>query len=224
MRASAWVRYADGTDILIDTSPELRLQALAAGMDHLDAVLFTHAHADHTAGMDDLRAFNALQQAAIPVYAAAEVAAQFHERFAYIFDHPPLPFFGGKPNLTLHTIDGPLAINGHPIVPIPVPHGRATVLGFRFGTFAYVTDAKTVPPPARDLLRGLDLLVLNALRAAPHPVHLSIAEALAVIADVQPRRALLTHISDAVLHAEDDACLPPGVHFAYDNLRVEVPE
>lgn len=224
MRCSAWVRFADGTDLLIDTSPELRLQALAAGMVHLDAVLFTHAHADHTAGMDDLRAFNSLQQAVIPVYAAADVAAQFHERFAYIFDHPPLPFFGGKPNLALHIIDGPFTIKGHTIIPVPVPHGRAQVLGFRFGNFAYVTDAKTVPPPSRDLLRGLDLLVLNALNERPHPVHLSIAEALAVIADVRPRHALLTHMSDAVLHAEDDARLPPGVHFAYDGLRVEIPE
>lgn len=223
-RCSVWIRFADGADLLIDTSPELRLQALAAGMAHVDAVLFTHAHADHTAGLDDMRAFNAIQQQTIPVYADAAVEAAFHQRFAYIFDEPPLPFFGGKPALSLHRIDGPFAINGHEIVPVAVPHGRATVLGFRFGRFAYVTDAAQVPSAARDSLRGLDLLVLNALRERPHPVHLSIAEALAVIADVQPRRAYLTHMSDDVLHAEDDAKLPPGVHFAYDGLHVEIPE
>lgn len=223
-RCSVWIQFADGTDLLIDTSPELRLQALAVGMTHVDAVLFTHAHADHTAGLDDMRAFNAIQQHMIPVYADATVEAAFHQRFAYIFDDPPLPFFGGKPALALHRIDGPFAINGHAIVPVPVPHGRTTVLGFRFGRFAYVTDAAQVPPASRDLLRGLDLLVLNALREHPHPVHLSIAEALAVIADVQPRRAYLTHMSDDVLHAEDDAKLPPGIHFAYDGLRLEIPE
>src|SRR5205807_3508499 len=111
-RSSVWVRYADGTDLLIDTSPELRLQALAAGMTHLDAVLFTHAHADHTAGLDDLRAFNSLQQEEIPVYADAGVAAAFHQRFAYIFDEPPLRFYGGKPALTSQRIDGPFAISG----------------------------------------------------------------------------------------------------------------
>jgi phosphoribosyl 1,2-cyclic phosphate phosphodiesterase len=223
-RCSVWVRFADGTDLLIDTSPELRLQALAAGMTHVDAVVFTHAHADHTAGLDDLRAFNSLQQAVIPVYADAAVEAAFHQRFAYIFDEPPLPFFGGKPALSLNRIDGPFTINGHEIVPVPVPHGRTTVLGFRFGRFAYVTDAAQVPPASRDLLRSLDLLVLNALRERPHPVHLSIAESLEVIADVRPERTYLTHMSDDVLHAEDEAKLPPGVHFAYDGLRVEIPE
>ncbi len=223
-RCSVWIRFADGTDLLIDTAPELRLQALAVGLTHVDALIFTHAHADHTAGLDDMRAFNSLQQQIIPVYADATVEAAFHQRFAYIFDELPLPFFGGKPALALRRIDGPFAINGHAVVPVPVPHGRTTVLGFRFGRFAYVTDAAQVPPAARDRLRGLDLLVLNALRAQPHPVHLSIAEALAVIADVQPRRAYLTHMSDDVLHAEDDATLPPGVHFAYDGLQVEIPE
>ncbi len=223
-RCSVWIQFADGTDLLIDTSPELRLQALAVGMTHVDAVLFTHAHADHTAGLDDMRAFNALQQQVIPVYADATVETAFHQRFAYIFDDPPLPFFGGKPALTLRRIDGPFAINDHAIVPVPVPHGRTTVLGFRFGRFAYVTDAAQVPSASRDRLRGLDLLVLNALRERPHPVHLSIAEALAVIADVQPKTAYLTHMSDDVLHAEDDAKLPPGVHFAYDGLRLEIEE
>jgi len=223
-RCSVWVRFADGADLLIDTSPELRLQALAAGMTHVDAVLFTHAHADHTAGLDDMRAFNSLQQEIIPVYADAAVEAAFHQRFAYIFDEPPLPFFGGKPALALRRIDGPFALHGHDIVPVRVPHGRTTVLGFRFGRFAYVTDAARVPADARDQLRDLDLLVLNALRERPHPVHLSVAEALDVIADVRPKRAYLTHMSDDVLHAEDDAKLPPGIHFAYDGLRLEIPE
>ncbi len=224
MRASAWVHFDDGTDILIDTGPELRLQALAAGMNRLDAVLFTHAHADHTAGMDDIRAFNSLQQAVIPAYASAETAVSLHARFAYIFDEPPLSFFGGKPEMALRLVDGPFAVCGHSVVPVPVPHGRGGVLGFRFGTFAYVTDAKTVPPESRELLRGLDMLVLNGLHHRPHPVHLSIAEALEVIADVQPRRAFLTHMSDQIVHTTDEAALPPHVRLAYDGLRITVAE
>jgi len=223
-RAGVWVRLADGTDLLVDTPTELRLSALAVGLAHVDALLFTHAHADHTAGLDDMRAFNALQQASIPAYADAPTAASLHQRFAYIFDDPPLSFFGGKPQLTLHEIGGPFAVRGHTITPVPVPHGRVDAIGFRFGTFAYVTDAKEVPPASRDLLRGLDLLVLNALRERPHPVHLSIPEALAVIADVRPRRALLTHLCDEVIHAETEATLPPHVRLAYDGLRVEISE
>lgn len=223
-RASVWVRFDDGTDLLVDTTPELRLSALAVGLAHVDALLFTHAHADHTAGLDDMRAFNSLQQQVIPAYASAETAASLHQRFAYIFDDPPLSFFGGKPHLSLHLIDGPFAVRGHAITPVTVPHGRVAVLGFRFGTFAYVTDAKTVSPAARDLLRGLDVLVLNGLRERPHPVHLSIPEALEVIADVRPRRALLTHLCDEVVHAEAEATLPPHVRIAHDGQRVEIPE
>jgi len=222
-RCAIWVRFNDGTDILVDTPPELRLAALATGLVHVDALVFTHAHADHTAGLDDMRAFNAMQQAVIPTYASAATAMSLHTRFAYIFDEPPLPFFGGKPQLSLHTITAPFTVHGHVITPVLVPHGRAEVFGFRFGSFAYVTDAKIVPPAARDLLRGLDLLVLNGLRAQPHPVHLSIPEALAVIADVCPRRALLTHLADEVIQA-DEGDFPPHIRLAYDGLRVEIPE
>ena len=223
-RAGVWVRFADGTDLLVDTPTELRLAALAVGLAHVDALLFTHAHADHTAGLDDMRAFNSLQQAVIPAYADAPTSASLHQRFAYIFDDPPLSFFGGKPHLTLHEITGPFTVQGHAITPVPVPHGRGGVLGFRFGTFAYVTDAKEVLPASRDLLRGLDVLVLNALRERPHPVHLSIPEALAVIEDVQPRRAFLTHLCDEVTHEETEATLPPHVRLAYDGLRVDIAE
>lgn len=222
-RSSISVQFDDGMTILVDTSPELRLSALATQLTDVDAVLFTHSHADHTAGLDDMRAFNALRQAAIPAYANAATAASLHERFAYVFDEPPLSFFGGKPQLLLHTITGPFIVGTHAITPVPVPHGRMEVFGYRFGTFAYVTDAKTVPAAARDQLRDLDVLVLNGLRPQPHPVHLSIPEALEVIADVQPRRAFLTHFADEVIQA-DERDFPPHVRIAYDGLRVEISE
>jgi phosphoribosyl 1,2-cyclic phosphate phosphodiesterase len=181
----------------------------------------THAHADHTGGFDDLRRFNELQQQHLPVYADPTTAASLRERFGYGFVDQ-YPFYGGKPDLTLHEVNGPFDLFGQHVVPIPVRHGRATVLGYRFGNLAYVTDAKEIPPASRDLLRGLDVLVLNALRERPHPTHLSLAEAVAVIADVRPRRALLVHLSHELSHATAEALVPSDVAIAHDGLTVAV--
>ncbi|MBA2753082.1 MAG: MBL fold metallo-hydrolase [Chloroflexia bacterium] len=208
-----------GRTYLIDTATELRLQVLAHGPARLDAVLMTHAHADHTGGFDDLRRFNELQGAHLPIYANPVTAATLRERFAYAFADA-FPFYGGKPDLTLHEVTGPFAPFGREIVPVPVFHGRLPILGYRVGHLAYVTDAKTIPPGSLDLLRDLDILVLNALREAPHPTHLSIAEALAVIAEVRPRAAYLIHLSHELRHAVAEALLPPGVHVAHDGLTV----
>lgn len=207
--------------ILIDTAPELRLQALRVGLTRLDAILFTHAHADHVAGFDDLRQFNLLAQAPLPVFADPVTARELKTRFAYAFTDP-LPFYGGKPELQLHEFSGPFALFGITITPIPVQHGAWTVYGFRFGPLAYVTDAKTIPPGSRDLLRGIDVLVLNALRERPHPTHLSLAEALELVEELQPKRTYLTHVSHEVVHAEWSQRLPSGVSLAYDGLRIWV--
>ena len=207
--------------MLIDTAPELRLQAVANGLTCVDAVLFTHAHADHVGGFDDLRSFNYVQQEQIPVYADAFTTAMIRERFAYAFERP-FPFFGGKPDLEMHVFDGPFDVAGTPVVPFQVGHGRWTVNGFRFGGLVYLTDAKLVPADALDAMRGAEVLVINALREKPHPVHLSISEALDVIADVNPRRAYLVHISHEVSHARMSAQLPEQVTIAYDGLTVEV--
>lgn len=220
LRSSALLRTADQT-ILIDTSPELRLQALAHNISSVDAVLYTHAHADHMAGFDDLRSFNYVSQARIPVYADHFTADLMQQRYAYAFE-APFPFFGGKPDLDVHEVDGPFQVGGLDVVPIPVGHGRWTVQGFRFGNLVYITDAKVIPRSSLELMRGAEVLVINALRHKPHPVHLSLSEALDVIRKVQPQRAYLTHISHEMGHAETLALLPAHVEPAYDGLTVTV--
>ena len=217
-RSSAVVRDG-GRVYLIDTATELRLQALALGLDRVDAILMTHPHADHTGGFDDLRRFNELIGHHLPVYADPGTAAALRERFAYAFVDQ-YPFYGGKPDLTLHEVGGPFAPFDREIVPIPVLHGRLPILGYRFGDLAYVTDAKTIPDESIALLRGVDVLVLNGLRRAPHPTHLSIPEAVAFAQLIGPRETYLTHISHEASHADASAALPAGVWVAYDGLTV----
>jgi phosphoribosyl 1,2-cyclic phosphate phosphodiesterase len=218
-RTSSVIQH-DGRVFLIDTATELRSQALAAGLDHVDAVLFTHAHADHTGGFDDLRRFNEISQRHLPIYAGPETAAMLRERFAYAFADA-FPFYGGKPDLILNEVDGPFSIDGIDVVPLPVWHGQTRVNGYRIGDLAYVTDAKEVPVETRSLLMGLDILVLNALRPRSHPTHLSIAEAVEIVCEVRPKRAFLVHLSHDVSHAEAAAMVPPGVEIAWDGLTVE---
>ncbi len=217
-RTSAVVRYNDRT-ILIDTATELRLQAIATGLTRVDAILFTHAHADHTGGFDDLRRFNEIAGRHLPVYASPETAQVLRERFAYAFVDQ-FAFYGGKPDLTLEVIHGPFSLFGLEVIPIPVMHGRMQVYGYRFGPLAYVTDAKVIPPESLNLLRNLDVLVINALRERPHPTHLSLSEAVAVIQEVRPRAAYLVHLSHELSHARAEALLPPGITVAYDGLRI----
>ena len=217
-RTSALVRLGDH-NLLIDTATELRLQATANGVHRVDAVLMTHAHADHTGGFDDLRRFNELQGQHIPVYANPGTASMLRERFAYTFSDL-FPFYGGKPDLILHEIDGPFDLFGHEIIPIPVLHGSLPITGFRFGDLAYVTDAKEIPSTSLDLLRDLDVLVLNGLRERSHPTHLSFAEAVGVVRDVRPRRAYLVHLSHETSHTDAGKLLPPGIEIGWDGLVI----
>ena len=217
-RTSAFIRF-DGHTILIDTSPELRAQAVMTGLSYVDAVIFTHAHADHVAGIDDLRRFNELRQSHLPVYADIKTSELLRERYAYAFQDM-FPFYGGKPDLLLNAFDGPFSMFERDIVPIAVTHGRWVVQGFRFGPLVYVTDAKGISPESIDLMRDADVLVLNALRQKPHPTHLSIGEALNVIAEVRPREAYIVHVSHEVSHAAIDDLLPAHVRLAYDGLTV----
>ncbi len=220
-RTSAVVRDRSvNRTYLIDTATELRTQALAVGLDRVDAVLMTHAHADHTGGFDDLRRFNEIQAAHIPVYANSGTAQTLRERYAYTFVDT-FSFYGGKPDLMLHEVDGPFDLFGCEVVPIPVFHDRLPILGYRFGRLAYVTDAKQIPDSSLDLLRGLDVLVLNALRERPHPTHLSLPEAVAVVEELRPRTAYLVHLSHELSHAAAESLLPNGIHIAYDGLTVQ---
>ena len=203
--------------ILVDTSTDLRAQALANDVRRVDAILFTHSHADHVFGMDDVRRFNQMQQSAIPVYADEDTLASVRRMFAYVFE-PPKQKGGGLPQLVPFRIGGAFSLGGVEIVPVPLVHGRRVILGFRIGTFAYLTDCNAIPEPAWDLLGGVQTVILDALRHRPHPTHFSVSEALAVLERMGPREAYFTHICHDLPHAATCAALPAGVELAYDGL------
>jgi phosphoribosyl 1,2-cyclic phosphate phosphodiesterase len=208
--------------LLIDTPPEIRLQLLAAGVGQVDGVLYTHDHADHVHGIDDLRAVSA-RRGRVPVYGRSDVLARLGERFRYIFDERVRPPPGtSKPELVPTPLEPwrEVVLAGWPVVPLPVPHGDVEVFGYRVGPLGYVTDAKTVPEEVIARLRGIQVLVLNALFDRPHPTHLSIPEAIDVARAVGAERTLLTHLPHQHGHAALAARLPPGIEPAYDGLTV----
>jgi len=213
-----------GRRILIDTPPELRLQLLRADVDHVDALIYTHTHADHVFGLDDVRIFTSRQGTAMPVYGTKQTLANIRQQFFYVFADTPVG--GGKPQLDprlIDPVDRPFSAVGVTVQPIPVLHGQTPVLGFRFGNVAYVTDTNQVPDESLALLSDLDVLVLDALRDQPHPTHFSLAEALSVVEKVRPRRTFFTHICHDLEHAETNRRLPAGVELAYDGLVLESP-
>jgi phosphoribosyl 1,2-cyclic phosphate phosphodiesterase len=203
--------------ILVDTSTDLREQALTHNLRRVDAILFTHSHADHILGLDEVRRFNVLQQASLPIYADQRTLDDLHRAFAYIFKPVDAPG-GGIPQLTSFVIGGPFSIGGVEIVPVPVFHGRRLILGFRMGTFAYLTDCSAIPESSWPLLDGVQTVILDALRHKPHPTHFSVSEALAVVERLGAREAYFTHICHDLPHAATCAALPSGVELAYDGL------
>ena len=210
----------DGKVVVIDTSPDFRVQALREGMERLDAVLFTHDHVDHILGLDDVRPFYFRQQVPIPIFADARCMASIQRVYKYIFDqvYP----YGGLAKLDAYVIDGPFELLGKKIIPLPVFHGDLPVLGFRIGNFSYVTDFSTIPDSTLELLEGTEVLVLDALRHKEHPTHSTIENSLALVERLQARRAFFTHIAHEVAHEETNATLPPHVRLAYDGLKVEI--
>ncbi len=216
---------SEGSTLLVDTPPELRLQLLAAGTRRVDGVLFTHAHADHVAGIDDLRMFSLRQQAPLVCYGARDTVEFLRTSYRYIFDGSVMPYEGtSKPRLALEVLEpGRLTtIGGLPVLPLEFQHGHSRVLGFRVGPVAYLTDVKSVPEDARRQLSGVTVLVLNALWWRPHPTHLSIPEAIETARAIGARRTILTHLTHETSHAELLARLPEGIEPGFDGQTVEV--
>lgn len=223
-RTGALIEGENGT-LLVDTPPELRLQLLRTRVATVDAVLFTHEHADHTNGIDDLRIFTVKQRRALPIYGPAETMERLRSGFEYIFDDGHRAYSGTtKPELVPHALTPytEVRIAGLPVLPMEFSHGHSRVFGYRVGPLAYITDVKSVPPEARAALRGLEVLVLSALWWRPHPTHLSIEEAVAVATDLAPRRTFLTHLTHETSHADLERELPEAIRPAYDGLTLEV--
>jgi phosphoribosyl 1,2-cyclic phosphate phosphodiesterase len=219
------VVQSDGATILIDTAPELRIAMLATGIRSVDAVLYTHDHADHVHGIDDLRALSGKGRGQLPVYGSGDVLQRMRQKFDYIFDPMARPIPGSsRPDVTATALEPGVAtvVARVPVLPLEFSHGPTTVLGFRFGPLAYVTDVKEISPSARAALRGLDVLVLNALFHRPHPTHLSVPEAVETAQAIGARQTFLTHLTHETGHAALLAELPAGIAPAYDGLVVEV--
>lgn len=215
-----------GRRLLVDTPPELRLQLVDAGVSRIDAVWYTHCHADHVHGVDDLRVFSVRQKRPIRVYGSEECVETLESRFAYVFDASIRPIGGTtKPEAELSAFRAyqEVEVAGFRLLPLPVPHGLVEAFGFRVGALGYITDAKRLPPRTREALSGVRVLVLNALwYGNPHPAHFTVDEAVEVAREIGAERTFLTHLTHRVRHAELEERLPPGVFAAHDGLEVEV--
>jgi phosphoribosyl 1,2-cyclic phosphate phosphodiesterase len=220
LRPSILVSYED-RNVLIDTTPDFRAQALRARIEHVDAVLFTHSHADHILGLDDLRPYNFRQKERIPIYAAPDTMETIRRVYQYIFDGVKRE--SNVPQLITHLIDGsPLDLFGSEFRPVPILHGRTPIYGYRFGAAAYLTDHSEIPESSMELLCGLDVLFLDALRYKPHPTHSTVDRSLHTVEKLKPRRAFFTHISHDLAHERAESLLPPNVKLAYDGLEILV--
>src|SRR5437773_9888756 len=218
-RPSVLVEY-DGRVVLIDSTPDFYQQAIREHITHLDAVLYTHTHADHILGIDDLRPLSfAHKPGRMPLYADPLAAEFLRNMFRYIFDADYK--FGGLPQVEMKPIDGPVELFGARFEPITVIHGETPILGFRFGSAAYLTDHSAVPPESLDRLQNLDILFLDALRYKPHPTHSTVEQSLATVARLKPQRAFFTHICHDLPHEKTNAALPANVKLSYDGMKLE---
>ena len=207
--------------VLVDAGPDLREQALRHRIARVDAIVFTHGHADHILGMDDVRRFNAVMEGSMPCYGDAATLADIRQVFSYVFD-PATPKGGGLPQLDLREIDGPFSVGGLSLQPVPIWHGKRRILGFRTGGFAYLTDCSRVDEAAWPLLERLDVLVLDALREKPHPTHFSLSEAIETATRIGAARTFFTHMAHDLPHEATNARLPRGMRLAHDGLVLSV--
>jgi phosphoribosyl 1,2-cyclic phosphate phosphodiesterase len=203
---------------LIDTGPDFRMQALREGIDHVDAVLYTHSHADHILGLDDLRPLSFKHKGKIPLYADDAYAKVIERMFDYTFDKNA--YYPTRARVEMHRLGESVEIEGAVFHRVPLTHGRIEVAGFRFGNAAYLTDMSDIPDRSLPLLRNLDVVILDALRKTPHPSHANLDQALGFVRRLQPRRAWFTHMSHDLSHAETNRELPPHIQLAYDGLRI----
>lgn len=220
LRPSVCLRWDDHT-VVVDTGPDFRQQALTYDIQNVDAVLYTHAHADHILGLDDLRPFNFHQKGPIPIYASAPTMEVIRRIFSYIFHDGPTE--SSRPKIEPHLFPGePICIDGVEFLPIPVLHGSGQCHGFRFGRNAYLTDHSEIPGSSLRLLEGLEVLFLDALRYKPHPTHSTVETSLRTVERLKPRAAYFTHVSHDLLHERAQSLLPPGVYLAYDGLELDL--
>jgi len=222
LRPSILISYG-GYNVLVDTTPDFRTQALRAGIERLHAVLFTHAHADHMMGLDDVRPFNFRQSGDIPVYAAPDTMASIRRSFPYIFDGAQK--VTNIPHIDPRLIDGTaFDLFGVEFVPVPIFHGPWPIYGFRFGNAAYLTDHSEIPESSMEMLRGLDIIFLDALRYKPHPTHSTVEQSIRTVEKLGARRAFFTHIGHDLGHQRAESLLPPHIRLAYDGLELLVGE
>ncbi len=218
-RPSVMISY-NGHHVMIDSTPDFREQALREKINRLDAVLYTHTHADHILGIDDLRPLTYRHKPGkLPLYATPQACQFLRKMFRYIFEADYK--FGGLPLVDLHSIEGPVELFGARFEPVTVIHGETPILGFRFGSAAYLTDHSEVPAETLEKLRGLDILFLDALRYTPHPTHSTVEQSLKIVDAVRPKRTFFTHICHDLPHEATNAALPSGVRLAFDGMKLE---
>ncbi|HEY7500893.1 MAG TPA: MBL fold metallo-hydrolase [Vicinamibacterales bacterium] len=221
LRPSIHIETDDGLSLLVDAGPDLRAQALTHRIRRLDAIFFTHGHADHILGLDDVRRYNFMQQRPMPCFGDERTIADVRQAFAYAFD-PETQKGGGLPQIITFVVAGPFCVGRQEIVPVPIFHGRRPILGLRLGRFAYLTDCSAIPDDSWPLLDGLDVLVIDALRDRPHPTHFTLDEAVGASRRIAAQCTYFTHMCHDLPHEATNARLPARIELAYDGLVIDI--